>query len=111
MGYGYRPALALLWLIGTLLVSIVLTVGVAGAAGVTSRPGEGGPCSVVEQAGLALSAAAPLVRTDGGRRCVIDAGTGAGQTVLAATWVLQALAWAFLTLFVAGFTGLVRRSP
>ncbi|PRX48985.1 hypothetical protein B0I33_10317 [Prauserella shujinwangii] len=65
----------------------------------------------MEEVGLALAAAAPLVRIDGPQRCLIDTATGAGQAVLAATWALQVLVWALLTLFVAGFTGLVRRSP
>jgi hypothetical protein len=33
-----------------------------------------------------------------------------GQVVTAAGWGLQLLAWAFATLFVAGFTGAVRKT-
>ncbi|GLY71438.1 hypothetical protein Atai01_80570 [Amycolatopsis taiwanensis] len=102
-GYGYRPGRALGWLVGTLALSVVLTF-VSGALGLL------GGCSLVEQAGLALNAATPLVKI-GEARCTVDPGRGLGQAFIALGWVLQVLAWAFLTLFVAGFTGLMRRSP
>lgn len=60
--------------------------------------------------GLALNAAAPLVKPDAQQRCLLDATSARGQFVVAAMWVLQILAWAFLTLFVAGFAGLVRKT-
>jgi hypothetical protein len=102
VGHGYRPVVALLWFIGTLAVSVVLTV-LAGTAGLLGR------CPVVEQVELALNAATPLVKA-GSQRCVVDTGRGPGQAILAAGWILQVLSWAFLTLFVAGFTGLMRKS-
>ncbi|HEX7303663.1 hypothetical protein [Lentzea sp.] len=98
VGHGYRPGLALVWLAGVLAVS----VGVVLVSG-------GVRCSVVEQVGYALNVAAPLLKADAAR-CTVDAGSGAGRLVLASTWLLQVLAWAFATLFVAGFTGLVRRN-
>ncbi|MTD52797.1 hypothetical protein [Amycolatopsis pithecellobii] len=101
VGYGYRPALALVWLIGTVLTSVLVTV-------VAARPT--GSCSVVERVGPALSTVTPLVKADTPARCLVNTTTVTGQAVLVANWALQALAWAFLTLFVAGFTGLVRRS-
>lgn len=114
VGYGYRPALALWWLVGTVVLSVVLVMGVAGPAGLVSRVNDQGspigPCPMVDQAGLALGAAAPLVRSDNTLHCQIVA-TAPGQVIVGATWVLQVLAWAFVTLFVAGFTGLVRKSP
>ena len=97
VGHGYRPALALLWLAGVLAVSVAI-VTVSGAV----------RCSAVEQIGYALNVATPLVKVDTAR-CTV-APSAAGQLVLASTWVLQILAWAFATLFVAGFTGLVRRN-
>lgn len=102
VGHGYRPIVALLWLVGTLTLSVLLTV-LAGAAGLLGR------CPFVEQIELALNAVTPLVKA-GNHRCVVDTGRGLGQAVLAAGWVLQVLTWAFLTLFVAGFTGLMRKS-
>lgn len=98
VGHGYRPGLALFWLAGVLAVSIGVVL-VSGAV----------RCSTVEQVGYALNVATPLVKVDAAR-CTVDAGSAAGRTVLASTWLLQVLAWAFATLFVAGFTGLVRRN-
>lgn len=100
VGYGYRPATALLWLLGTLAVSAAVVLG-SGAV----------RCSTVEQIGYALNAAAPLVKTDAVQRCQVATTTTSGQFVVVATWILQLLAWAFATLFVAGFTGLVRKNP
>ncbi|SDP10515.1 hypothetical protein [Lentzea jiangxiensis] len=98
VGHGYRPGLALVWLAGVLAVS----AGVVLLSGAVR-------CSTVEQVGYALNVATPLVKVDAAR-CTVDAASGAGQFVLASTWLLQILAWAFATLFVAGFTGLVRRN-
>jgi hypothetical protein len=98
--YGYRPATALLWLLGTLAISAAVVLG-SGAV----------RCSTVEQIGYALNAAAPLVKTDAVQRCQVATTTTSGQFVVVATWILQLLAWAFATLFVAGFTGLVRKNP
>ncbi|GAB2868025.1 hypothetical protein [Lentzea nigeriaca] len=100
VGYGYRPATALLWLLGTLAVSAAVVLG-SGAV----------RCSTVEQIGYALNAAAPLVKTDAVQKCQVATTTSAGQLVVVAMWILQLLAWAFATLFVAGFTGLVRKNP
>ncbi|GAB2966432.1 hypothetical protein LWP59_22095 [Amycolatopsis acidiphila] len=109
VGFGYRPAVALLWWLGALLLSVLLVVGVAGPAGLTLHGGQPGSCALVEQVGLALNTATPLVKPDVQQRCQL-ATAGAGGLVVAASWLLQALAWAFVTLFVAGFTGLVRKS-
>lgn len=98
VGHGYRPALALVWLAGVLAVSAGVVL-VSGAV----------RCSTVEQVGYALNVATPLVKVDAAR-CTVDTASGAGQFVLASTWLLQIMAWAFATLFVAGFTGLVRRN-
>jgi hypothetical protein len=108
VGFGYRPTVALLWWLGALLLSVLLIVGVAGPAGLTQRAGQPGGCALVEQVGLALNTATPLVKPDVQQRCQLDP-AGTGGLVVAASWLLQALSWAFVTLFVAGFTGLVRR--
>jgi uncharacterized protein YjbI with pentapeptide repeats len=110
VGYGYRPAIALLWWAGTLALAVLLVLGVAAPAGLAIRTGAPGACSVVEQVGLALNTATPLVRPDLQQHCQIDTTAALGQVLVAGTWILQALAWAFVTLFVAGFTGVVRRS-
>jgi len=84
----------------------------AGGAG-----GEGGlalagsaasaPCSLVRRIVVGLDTGLPLVSTAAGACRPTD--TESGDALTVAGWVLQALAWAFATLFVAGFTGAVRR--
>lgn len=110
VGYGYRPAVALVWWLAVLVVSVVLVVAVAGPLGLTVRPGQPGACAVVDRIGLALDTVTPLVKLDAVQRCRLASAGGAGGLVVVAAWILQGLGWAFLTLFVAGFTGLVRRS-
>ncbi|GAA0235327.1 hypothetical protein GCM10010492_37840 [Saccharothrix mutabilis subsp. mutabilis] len=104
VGYGYRPAMALVWLLGTLLTAVLLVAGVAGPSGLVRS------CSTVDQIGHALNAVTPLAKPEG-VKCQIPTTTGLGTFVVVSTWVLQLLAWAFATLFVAGFTGLVRKNP
>ncbi|OLF18494.1 pentapeptide repeat-containing protein [Actinophytocola xanthii] len=115
VGYGYRPVTALVWWTGTVALSVLLITAVAGPSGAVQRSavGDGRPsaCSAAEQVGLALTMATPLVKPGSQQPCLIDTTSHVGQVVIAGTWVLQALGWAFVTLFVAGFTGLVRRSP
>nr|WP_042179158.1 hypothetical protein [Kibdelosporangium sp. MJ126-NF4]CEL13662.1 membrane-associated oxidoreductase [Kibdelosporangium sp. MJ126-NF4]CTQ99348.1 membrane-associated oxidoreductase [Kibdelosporangium sp. MJ126-NF4] len=108
VGFGYRPATALVWFAATLATAILLVAAVAGPAGLV-RSASGG-CSLVEQVGLALNSATPLIKPDGQQRCQIVTSSGLGQFVVVGTWILQGFAWAFTTLFVAGFTGLVRKT-
>lgn len=110
VGYGYRPSIALWWWLGALMVSVLLIAGAAGPLGLLARTTVPGDCALVDQIGLALDGAAPLVTTDAPQRCRLDTAVPGGQFVLAAAWALRALAWAFLTLFVAGCAGLVRKS-
>ncbi|HVV14059.1 hypothetical protein [Amycolatopsis sp.] len=110
VGYGYRPAIALLWWAGVFLLAVLLIAGFAGPAGLAVRVGAAGGCSVVDQVGLALDTTVPLLKSTAQQRCQLVPDSAGGTAMVAVSWVLQALAWAFLTLFVAGFTGLVRRS-
>jgi hypothetical protein len=64
---------------------------------------------VVERIGLAIDATVPLVDTGSASRCMIVADSATGQAVFVVSWVLRLLGWAFATLVVAGYTGLVRR--
>jgi hypothetical protein len=67
------------------------------------------PCrSLVQRIGVGLDTGLPLVSTAAGNACR-PTDTGSGDVLTVAGWVLQVLAWAFATLFVAGFTGAVRR--
>jgi hypothetical protein len=103
--YGYQPGRAVALLAGVLLAAILLFT----LLGTGTRTEAGGSCPVVDRVGLAIDAAVPLVSTGAGDRCTLATGTGAGQGLAAAGWVLTLFGWASATLVVAGYSGLVRR--
>lgn len=107
LGYGYKSWRALSGLLATLAVSVALTVG-AGAHAVAAHR-DGTHCSAVEQVGLGVDLGAPLIATGAADVCAIDTRRVAGQALTVAGWLLQLSGWAFATLFVAGFTGVIRR--
>jgi hypothetical protein len=108
LGYGYRPWRALACLAGVALVSVILALALGGAGGLAEPNPNSGPCTVVERVGVGFDLSIPLVTTGARDRCdVTDA--AAGQWLMVTGWALQLLGWAFATLFVAGFTGAVRR--
>ncbi|MGW8378188.1 hypothetical protein [Streptomyces sp. ODS28] len=112
LGYGYQPWRALLFLLAVALIALTLalSLGTHGALVRAAGPGKGTvECSTVQQVSVGLELGLPLVKA-GIRRCVVtDSGTG--QALAASGLALQGLSWAFATLFVAGFTGAVRKSP
>ena len=59
---------------------------------------------------MAVDNAVPVLRNTGAKSCEIVTATPLGQSVYVARYVLQVLGWAFATLFVAGYTGLVRKT-
>jgi hypothetical protein len=117
--YGYQPARAVALLAAVLAVAVGLFLGLAGgtvaqAGGTVAQAGgtvaqAGGGCPAVDRIGLALDAAVPLVTTGAGERCQLATGTGPGQALAAAGWLLTLLGWASATLVVAGYSGWVRR--
>lgn len=115
LGYGYRPWLALLWLVGVAATAVTLAV-VLGAAGGLARPAPTtarpapttAPCTAVQRVGVGLDLSVPLMKTGARQLCDMTV-TMAGQSLTVIGWVLQLLGWAFATLFVAGFSGAVRR--
>lgn len=112
LGFGYQPWRALLLLLATAALSIMLTlfVGAAGGLRHTERAiTPGGECSVVERIGVGLDLSLPLVKTGAQGQCAPTT-TRTGSTITVLGWLLQLLAWAFATLFVAGFTGAVRKT-
>ncbi|NYH79247.1 hypothetical protein FHR84_002581 [Actinopolyspora biskrensis] len=110
IGHGHRPFRALGYLAGlcATTVGLVLLAGALGLA-VRAHPNTG-PCSMAESIGLGIDTAVPLLKTGGGKRCEIATTTGWGQTLYLGKYLLTTLGWAFATLFVAGYTGLVRRN-
>ena len=112
LGYGYQPWRALLFLLGVATIAVVLAV-VLGARGGVARtdpkPPSATECSVVERVGVGLDIGLPLVKTGTQGHCDTTSST-TGQVLTVAGWMLQVLAWAFATLFVAGFTSAVRKT-
>ena len=112
LGYGYQPWRALLALvaIATTAVVLALTLGAhGGVARVDPKPPAATRCSAVERVGVGLDLGVPLIKTGIRDHCDTTAST-TGQALTATGWGLQLLAWAFATLFVAGFTGIVRKT-
>lgn len=110
IGYGHKPwrALGFLAWVCALAVGLLFT---AHAFGIAVRPGPGNaPCSLAEVLGAAIDTSVPILKTGGGTRCEIAANTGLAQALYLGGYVVQAMGWAFATLFVAGYTGLIRRN-
>jgi hypothetical protein len=66
-------------------------------------------CAVVDEIGVGLDLGTPLVTTGARARCDTT-NTTPGQVLTITSWLLHLLAWAFATLFLAGFTAAVRKS-
>ncbi|WP_146075835.1 hypothetical protein [Saccharopolyspora kobensis] len=113
IGYGHRPwrALAFLALVGLVAVAVATSASLLGfAVHPVKSPGEAPTaCSSAEAIGLALDTSIPVLKLGGEKKCEIAA-TGWGQAFYLANYLLQMLGWAFATLFVAGYTGLVRKN-
>ncbi|MFF2431738.1 hypothetical protein [Streptomyces mirabilis] len=113
LGFGYQPWRALLLLFAVLASSVALAVILGGPGGGLQRTARANtpttPCSVVERVGVGLDLGLPVVKTGAQDLCV-PTDTRAGQTLTVAGWLLQLAAWASATLFIAGFTGAVRKT-
>jgi hypothetical protein len=121
IAYGYRSHRAFGFLIVVVAAAVLLAV-VAGCVHV-DNPNLGGyvaqttrltiagaPCSLAQQLGLGLEIGLPLFKTAVGGQCQLNSIAGIGQVFTAVSWLLQALAWTFATLAVAGYTGLIRKT-
>lgn len=115
LGYGYQPWRALLFLVGVVVTSVVLAV-ILGAHGALAHPldpknptAATTPCTITEQVGVGLDVGTPFLNTRTRDRCTAtNTATGSGLTY--STWGLQLLAGALAALFIAGFTGIVRKT-
>jgi hypothetical protein len=117
-GYGYRARRTAL----ALLIALALAGGLGWWAGHTvTTPGHhaaehtiasgvvGTPCSTLEQLGVGIDRGLPLAATGIRARCDLDTGSTAGEWFTLGIWILQAIVWAFATLAIAGYTGLIRK--
>jgi hypothetical protein len=127
LGYGYQPWRALIALFCVVAVAVVFafTLGRLGAleqhstSSVTVVVG-GTPqavtkqtttrCSAGQIASYAISVSLPAIETATvGGQCEL-ARDGTGTVLIVGSWLCQIAAFALATLFIAGFTGIVRKS-
>lgn len=115
LGYGYQPWRALLFLLGVVVTSVVLAV-ILGAHGALVHPQDPKnlsastvPCTVTERLDVGLEVGTPFLDNHARDRCTITntaTGIGLSYSIL----VLQLLTGSLAALFVAGFTGIVRKT-
>ncbi|ABH00253.1 MULTISPECIES: hypothetical protein [Rhodococcus] len=120
-GYGYQTWRAALGL----FIVVILSMGLGWASGNihadTPGPGvyvaqhsrltsnEGQPCTKTERLALGIQIGLPLIKLPASDRCKLDTTAATGQVITVLSWILQLLGWAFATLVIAGYTGLIRR--
>jgi hypothetical protein len=96
--------------VATISVILALTLGAnGGLARTNAQPPAATQCSAVERVAVGLDLGLPLVKTGTPAQCEPTTST-TGKVLTVVGWGLQLLAWAFATLFVAGFTGAVRKT-
>ncbi|GLY44591.1 hypothetical protein Amsp01_106140 [Amycolatopsis sp. NBRC 101858] len=109
LGHGYRPTRPLAGLLATLLLACVLVLGADNDTAVRAADGVKA-CTVTEHLAMAANLSIPVVRLASQRQCEFVPTTPAGQWYVVAGWIVTLLGWGFATLFVAGYTGLVRKT-
>lgn len=109
LGYGYQPWRAMLCLLAITIAFTALTVSSFGHQGLYVKDHLDQQCSVTERLILGVDTALPLVTTTVPNSCITRSNT-AGQVVALSGVATQLAGWAFATLFVAGFTGAVRKT-
>lgn len=118
LGYGYRPAQALLFLAALVLLAVTACVSVPAALQhpttppITTQPDTGSAtaqgCTLSERIEYALSVTVPLIPAT--TATCEPSPTTTGNILRLTSLALYLLAWSFLTLFIAGFTGAVRKT-
>jgi hypothetical protein len=111
LGYGYQSWRSLLGLLAVVAVAVALAVVVGAHGGLArTRPASAeARCSTIERVGVGLDLGLPLIKTGTRTNCDVTS-SATGQILTAGGWFLQLLAWAFATLFVAGFTSAIRKT-
>ncbi len=119
IGHGYKPGRALVGLLCVVGFAMIVTT-LANQFGWISRPallvqgidpGEAVRlrCSPGDAIRLAADLSVPLINTSGRLRCDFGHEGIAANIGTILGIILQVLGWAFATLFVAGFSGVVRK--
>lgn len=113
LGYGYQSwrAAVCLALVLACAIAFVITASRTTDAVKTPESPQHPPaaCSFVDSVGLGFDLAIPIVSTNSRKSCDLKATKPSEQWLVAVGWIFQILGWAFTTLFVAGYTGLIRK--
>jgi hypothetical protein len=115
LGYGYQPWRALLMLLGIVVTSVVLAITLGAHGALThpqdpTNPAAATPsCSIAERVDVGLKIGAPFLDTPVQARC-ITTNTATGIAFNYSTRGLQLLTGALAALFIAGLTGVVRKT-
>ena len=113
LGFGYQPwrALVGLFLVASLAVGLTLILGgkYNGLAKAGQTVGTTTSCTTLERVSVGLEAGLPLVKANAKGTCVATS-RPSGNVITISAWILQVFSWAFATLFIAGFTGIVRKA-
>jgi hypothetical protein len=115
LGYGYQPWRALLILLGVVVASVVLAITLGAHGALThpldpKNPAAATPsCPITERIDVGLKISAPFLDTPTPDRC-ITTNTATGIALNYSIRGLQLLTGALAALFVAGFTGIVRKT-
>jgi hypothetical protein len=114
LGYGYQPWRALLILLGLVITSVVLTITLGAHGALTHQnpkdpAATAVPCSITERIDVGLDIGVPFLNTHAQNPCTTtNTATGIGLSY--STQALQLLTGGVAALFVAGFTGIVRKT-
>jgi hypothetical protein len=112
LGYGYQPWRALLYLAAVLAISVALAVGLGANGALALTPTAANPtqpCALIDMIGRGLDLGTPFLPKTSSPTCAATT-TATGTVLTISTWVLQLAAWSLAALFVAGFTGIVRKT-
>ncbi|WP_146955914.1 hypothetical protein [Glutamicibacter soli] len=114
VGFGYLSWLPIVWLIAIFavvycLVTRVYSDGLASTSELKIA-GADPTCTGLEQFQMVVDMVVPLVSTGVNETCQVVARVPDGEALAIVSMVAQGASWALLTLFVAGFTGIIRRN-
>lgn len=114
LGYGYRQWLAVAWLVPLIMIALGLVHWWFPEGLVQESQHAFGEyvnqCSPIQRGLVAIDMTVPLVVTGASDTCTIAYGTEQGDQLAKWATLLKIPVWALASLFVAGFTNLVRRS-
>lgn len=93
--------------------TLAVVLGAHGALAQTSKTATPGrSCTVIQQVSVGLDLNLPVGTSVARASCDLttDPASTTGAWLTALGWVLRVLAWVFAALFIAGFTGAVRKT-